>query len=204
MPDTAQPKVDDRDLAVGRLYAEAMLVLAEERGQSEALLDELKELVEFLDRNPKVEHFLSSLMVDEEGRARVLDDLFKSQASELLLDSLQVINRKGRLGQLRAIVESYRAALRDLRGWVDVKVRSAVPLDDAQRSRLQEALAASTGRKPALIERVDPALIGGLVVEVEGKKFDASVASRLQDLSEALLARASREIHSGTAYVAES
>ena len=204
MPDTAQPKVDDRDLAVGRLYAEAMLVLAEERGQSEALLDELRELVEFLDQNPKVEHFLSSLMVDEEGRARVLDDLFKSQASELLLDSLQVINRKGRLGQLRAIVESYRAALRDLRGWVDVKVRSAVPLDDAQRSRLQETLAASTGRKPALIERVDPSLIGGLVVEVEGKKFDASVASRLQDLSEALLARASREIHSGTAYVAES
>lgn len=204
MPDTAQPKVDDRDLAVGRLYAEAMLVLAEERGQSEALLDELRELVEFLDQNPKVEHFLSSLMVDEEGRARVLNDVFKGQASDLLLDSLQVINRKGRLGQLRAIVESYRAALRDLRGWVDVKVRSAVPLDDAQRGRLQETLAASTGRKPALIERVDPSLIGGLVVEVEGKKFDASVASRLQDLSEALLARASREIHSGTAYVAES
>jgi len=205
MPETTpQPKVDDRDLAVGRLYAEAMLKLAEERGQSEALLDELRELVEFLDRSPKVEHFLSSLMVDEEGRARVLDDLLKSQASELLLDSLQVINRKGRLGQLRAIVESYRAALRDLRGWVDIKVRSAVPLDDAQRGRLQETLAASTGRKPALIERVDPSLIGGLVVEVEGKKFDASVASRLQDLSEALLARASREIHSGTAYVAES
>ena len=204
MPDTPQPKVDDRDLAVGRLYAEAMLKLAEERGQSEALLDELRELVEFLGQNPKVEHFLSSLMVDEEGRARVLNDVFKGQASELLLDSLQVINRKGRLGQLRAIVESYRAALRDLRGWVDVKVRTAVPLDDAQRGRLQQAIAASTGRKPALIERVDPSLIGGLVVEVEGKKFDASVASRLQDLSEALLARASREIHSGTAYVAES
>jgi F-type H+-transporting ATPase subunit delta len=204
MPETPQPKVDDRDLAVGRLYAEAMLTLAEERDSSEALLDELRELVEFLDRSPKVEHFLSSLMVDEEGRARVLDDLFKSQASELLLDSLQVINRKGRLGQLRAIVESYRAALRDLRGWVDVKVRTAVPLDEAQRGRLQNAIAASTGRKPALIERVDRALIGGLVVEFEGKKFDASVASRLQDVSEALLARASREIHSGTVYVAES
>lgn len=197
-------KVDDRDLAVGRLYAEAMLGLAEERGQSDALLDELRELVEFLDQNPKVEHFLASQMVDEEGRARVLDDLFRGQASALLLDSLQVINRKGRLGQLRAIAESYRIALRDLRGWVDVHVRTAVPLDDAQRTRLQDVLAASTGRKPTLVERIDPSLIGGIVVEVAGKKFDASVASRLHDLSEALLARASREIHSGTAYVAES
>jgi F-type H+-transporting ATPase subunit delta len=197
-------KIDERDLAVGRLYAEAVLGIAEERGQSDALLDELKELVEFLDRNPKVEHFLASQMVDEEGRARVLDDLLRGQASDLLLDSLQVINRKGRLGQLRAIVESYRIALRDLRGWVDVHVRTAVPLDDAQRTRLQDVLAASTGRKPTLFERIDPSLLGGIVVEVEGKKFDASVASRLHDLSEALLARASREIHSGTAYVAES
>ncbi|HYX23686.1 MAG TPA: F0F1 ATP synthase subunit delta, partial [Thermoanaerobaculia bacterium] len=70
-------KVDDRDLAVGRLYAEAMLALAEERGSSDALLDELKDLVEFLDHNPKVERFLASLMVDEEGRARVLADLFR-------------------------------------------------------------------------------------------------------------------------------
>ena len=69
--------------------------------------------------------------------------------------------------------------------------------------RLQDAIAASTGKKPALIERIDPSLIGGLVVEVAGKKFDASVASRLQDLSEALLARASREIHRGGPYVAE-
>ncbi len=197
-------KIDDRDLAVGRLYAEAMLGLAEERGQSDALLDELKELVAFLDQNPKVEHFLASQMVDEEGRARVLDDLLRSQASELLLDSLQVINRKGRLGQLRAIAESYRIALRDLRGWVDVHVRTAVPLDDAQRTRLRDVLAASTGKKPTLVERIDPSLLGGMVVEVAGKKFDASVASRLHDLSEALLARASREIHSGTAYVAES
>lgn len=197
-------KIDDRDLAVGRLYAEAMLGLAEERGQSDALLDELKELVDFLDQNPKVEHFLASQMVDEEGRARVLEDLFRGQASDLLLDSLQVINRKGRLGQLRAIAESYRIALRDLRGWVDVHVRTAVPLDDAQRTRLQDVLAASTGRKPTLFERTDPSLIGGMVVEVAGKKFDASVASRLHDLSAALLARASSEIVRGTAYVAES
>jgi F-type H+-transporting ATPase subunit delta len=195
--------VDDRDLAVGRLYAEAMLGLAEEQGASDALLAELNELVEFLDQNPKVGHFLASQMVDEEGRARVIEDLFRGNASDLLVDSLQVINRKGRLGQIRAIAESYRIALRDLRGWVDVHVRTAVPLDDALRTRLQDAIAASTGKKPALIERIDPSLIGGLVVEVAGKKFDASVASRLQDLSEALLARASREIHRGGAYVAE-
>jgi F-type H+-transporting ATPase subunit delta len=112
-----------------------------------------------------------------------------------------VINRKGRLSSLRAIAEAYRVALRDLRGWMDVHVRTAVPLSEPLRQRLIQALAASTSRKPALIEHVDPSVVGGLVVEVEGRKIDASVASRLHGLSEALLARASREIHSGRAYV---
>jgi F-type H+-transporting ATPase subunit delta len=196
--------VDDRDLALGRLYAEAMLDLAEEHGQGDALLDELKDLVAFLDQNPGLDDFLSSPLVDDQARARVIEEMFRGKASDLLVDSLQVINRKGRLAYLRAIAEAYRIAHRDLRGWVDVRVRTAVPLTEVLRNRVKDAIAASTGKKPTLIERVDPSLIGGMVIEVEGRKIDASVASRLHDLSEALMTRASGEIHRGTAYVAES
>lgn len=196
--------VDDNDLQVGRLYADAVLKLAEEQGQADALRDELQEVVEFLDQNPKAEHFLSSPLVDEDARTRVIEGLFRGKASDLLTDSLQVINRKERLGSLRAIAAAYRTAHRALRGWMDVHVHTAVPLSDALRKRLLDALSASTHRHPALIEKVDPSMIGGLVIEIEGRKFDASVASRLHDLSEALLTRASREIHRGSAYVAES
>jgi F-type H+-transporting ATPase subunit delta len=196
--------VDERNREIGRLYAEAILHVAEEKGQAEELLEELNGLVEYLDRNPELERFLGSPMIEAEPRAQVIEQAFRGHASDLLLDSLLVVNRKGRLSALRAIAVAYRAELRTLRGWVDIHVRTAVPLTDALRQRLEQTLAAATGRKPTLIEKVDPAVIGGLVVEVEGRKIDASVASRLHDLSEALLARASREIHSGKAYVAES
>jgi len=195
--------VDDRDLAIGRLYAAAMLALGEERGEGDALLEELQDLVAFLDQNPKIEAFLASPLVDVEGRARVIEELFRGRASDLLVDSLQVINRKGRIGQIRAIAEAYRQALRDRRGWVDAEVRTAVPLSAELRARLADAVAEFTGKQPTLIERIDPSLIGGMVVEVEGKKIDASLASRLRAMSEALLARAAREMHSGRAYVAE-
>lgn len=196
--------VDERNREIGRLYAEAILHVAEEKGQAEELLEELNGLVEYLDGNPDLDRFLASPMIEAEPRAQVIEQAFRGRASDLLLDSLLVVNRKGRLSALRAIATAYRAELRTLRGWVDIHVRTAVPLTDALRQRLEQTLAAATGRKPTLIEKVDPAVIGGLVVEVEGRKIDASVASRLHDLSEALLARASREIHSGKAYVAES
>jgi len=196
--------VDEREREVGRLYAEAILHVAEEQGQAEELLEELNGLVEYLDRNPEFERFLASPLIEEEPHAQVIEDAFRGKASDLLVDSLLVVNRKGRLSAVRAIAVAYRAALRDLRGWMDVHVRTAVPLTDALRARLTAALAATTSRKPSLVEHVDPAVIGGLVIQIEGRKIDASLASRLHHLSEALHARASREIHSGKAYVAES
>jgi F-type H+-transporting ATPase subunit delta len=195
--------IDEREREVGRLYAEAILHVAEEQGQAEELLEELNGLVEYLDKNPEFEQFLASPLIEEEPHAQVIEDAFRGKASDLLVDSLLVVNRKGRLSAVRAIAVAYRAALRDLRGWMDVHVRTAVPLTDALRARLTDALAATTSRKPSLVEHVDPAVIGGLVLQIEGRKIDASLASRLHHLSEALLARASREIHSGKAYVAE-
>jgi F-type H+-transporting ATPase subunit delta len=197
-------KVDDRDLPLGRLYAEAMLRLAEERGQGDALLEELQELVALLDQDPRLDDFLASPLVDGKVRARVIEETFRGRASDVLVDSLQVINRKGRLAFLRAVAEAYRIAHRDLRGWVDVHVRTAVPLTEALRSRVRNAAAASTGKKPTLVERVDPALIGGIVIEAEGRKLNASVLTRLLEVRDALRNRASEEIIRGTPYVAES
>lgn len=194
----------DSELGVGRLYAEAILNLAEESGQGDALLEELNGLAAYLDRSSDLEVFFASPLVGEDARFRVIEDAFRGKASDLLVDSLQVINRKGRLDSLRGIVAAYRSAYRDRRGLVDVYVKSAVPLSEGQRTRLTEVLGSFTRKTPTLIEKVDPSLLGGLVIEVEGRKLDASVASRLRELSEALILRASLEIQSGRAYFAES
>jgi F-type H+-transporting ATPase subunit delta len=191
--------VDERNLGLGRLYARAILDLAEEQGQADELLEELTGLAGYLEDHPELEVFFASPLVEEDARAATIEKVFRRRASDLLADALQVINRKGRLGALRAIAEAYRQELRDRRGMVDVTVRTAVPLSEALRARLSESLAGFTGKKPTLIEKVDPAVIGGMVVEVAGTKIDTSVASRLKDLGAALERRASEEIHRGTA-----
>jgi F-type H+-transporting ATPase subunit delta len=186
--------VSDRELSIARVYSKAMLDLAEERGEADALLDELQELVRYLDRNSELEQFLGSPLVDDDDRARVLEKVFRGRASDLLVDSLQVVNRKGRLGLLRAIAEGYRLEHRNLRGIADAVVRTAVPLSDALRARVRETVTRFTGKQAHLIEKVDPALLGGIVIEVDGQKIDGSVASRLRELGQTLEQRASQEI----------
>lgn len=186
--------VSDRELSLARVYSRSMLELAEQQGQAEAVLDELLELVKYLDRNPEFEQFLGSPLVEAEDRGRTLERALRGKASDLLVDSLQVVNRKGRLGLLRAIAEGYRVEFRDLRGIADAVVRTAVPLSEPMRARVRDSVARFTGKQPFLIEKVDPSLIGGIVIEVGGQKIDGSVSSRLRELGQALERRASQEI----------
>lgn len=186
--------VSDRELSLARVYSRSILELAEEQGQAEAVLDELMELVKYLDRNPEFEQFLGSPLVEAEDRGRTVEKALRGKASDLLVDSLQVVNRKGRLGLLRAIAEGYRIEFRDLRGIADAVVRTAVPLSEPMRIRVRESVARFTGKQPFLIEKVDPSLIGGIVIEVGGQKIDGSVSSRLRELGQSLERRASQEI----------
>ena len=79
-----------------------------------------------------------------------------------------------------------------------MKVTSARPLTEAQRERLAAAVRERPGREPSFVERVEPALLGGLVVQIGDEKTDGSVVTRLRNLGEALLDRGSRDIHRGT------
>ena len=188
----------DKGAAIAAVYAEAMLGLAERRGQADELRAELEELARLAAGDPGFAAFLANPLIDPERRAGSLEKMLRGEASDLLVDALQVINRKGRIALLPQIAAAYVARHDTLRGVVEVRVASAVPLAGDQRERLRAAVKARTGRTPRLVESVDAELLGGLVIRIGDRKADATIATRLRTLSEALLARASREIVRGT------
>lgn len=195
------PNVDGQQLALGAVYARAILAVAGQRGLADEVLEELAELSALLDRDSAFAEVVANPVIDAEAKSRLFEKALRGRASDLLVDALQVVGRKGRLDLLPAIAEAYRREHRRVRGIVDVQVRSAVPLSDELRARLAEAAARFTGKRPHLIERVDPSLIGGLVVQIGDDKIDSSIASRLKNLGAALRKRGAEEIHRGTAYI---
>ena len=189
--------VDSRETEVARVYARAMLDLSAAQGREDDLLAELQDLGRAVENDAELATFLASPLVSSEARAEVLEKVFRRRASDLLVDALEVINQHGRLGLVPAIAAAYRDEFRELRGLVDVRVTTAVPLGEAQRAGLSRAIAKFTGKQPELIERVDPSILGGLVVEVAGQKIDTSLASRLHDVGTDLAQRAAQELHGG-------
>ncbi|MFQ5495084.1 MAG: ATP synthase F1 subunit delta [Phycisphaerae bacterium] len=193
--------VTDQDLAIARVYSAAMLELAESQGEVDFLLGELTDFVHALGRLEGLASFVSDPTIDPEARRRTIEKLFRGRYSDLLVDSLQILNRKGRLGMIEAVAEAYRMAQEELRGRVTVVVRTAAPLSKALRDRLSAVIAKRTGKDPDLIEQTDESLLGGLVVRLGDDQFDGSVASDLKRLGRVLAERASHEIHSGRTYV---
>ncbi len=198
------PKADEKQIAVAQVYGRAMHDLALSMNQADALAEELGELAAHVESDADLDTFFASPLVDAGERAGSLERMFRGKTSDLLLDSLQVINRKERLGLLGAIAEAYRLRHQEHLGRVDVHVSTAVALGPAMRGRLESVLREYSGRQPHLIEQVDPSLIGGIVLKIDDQKIDASVIHEIGRLRRALRARSEQEIHRSRRAAAEA
>ena len=104
---TVKSKPSEQEIAIARVYAQAALSLAEAGGEADEVLAELAGLSDLMDRDPAFESFLGSPLVDTQERRAALDRMGRGNMSEILLDTLQVMNNKGRSGLVRALVEAY-------------------------------------------------------------------------------------------------
>ena len=187
-------RLNEKEIAVARVYSRALLSLADEAGKTEEVLEELTWLARYAEEDAGFRHFLESPMVDEDQRAASIERMLRGRLSDLVVDALQVINKKGRLAVVPVIAESYREDHRELRGHVDVHVRTARPLSDDMRRQVREVVASYSGLEPHLREVVDQSLIGGIVLRIGDRKIDASVKNEVHKYRKLLLALAEREI----------
>ena len=193
---------NDQEFAQASVYAAAFLALARERKEEKDVGEELDQLARALDAYPYLPGFLTSPTVDLKRRRDTLEKMFRGRASQTFVDGLLVLNRNGRLGLIRGISERYRVFLQEAQGRVEAIVRSAAALSPGHLTRLRDEIKRITGRDVEFVAKVDENLLGGLILQIGDKKFDASVSRKLRRLSEAMMERASREMLRTSEYVA--
>jgi F-type H+-transporting ATPase subunit delta len=150
----------------------------EDLGDFAAAIQEVPELRELL-RNPQV---------DPRARAAALDDVL-GDADELLRNFLRLLSAKGRSGQIEEIhVEFERLAAAEERR-LEVELTTARELSDEEEREILEQIERASGRKVEATRKVDPDLIGGLVLQAGSLRVDASVRGRLERLRHELVTR---------------
>lgn len=179
------------ELALANQYAKALLEVAQAEGgaqAAEAALGQIAAFASLYRESRDLRMVLLSPVVEHEDKVRVIGRLCDAVgAGRPVRSFLGVVTKKRRLPLLEAIRERYQALLDEAEGIVRAEVRSALPVTDAQRAALEEALRRATGGQVRCGYSVDPALVGGVAVRIGSAVYDGSVQGHLDALRRRLV-----------------
>ena len=168
-------------------YAAAVYDIAETAGSLDAVADDLRAIRRMIDESADLRRMIASPVVDRGGQSKAMRALLEAaRANELTQRFVGVISDNRRLFVLPAIIDAYLRQLAARRGEVVAHVTSAKPLSPAQVDQVTENLRRSLGSKVMVDLKVDPDLIGGLVVRVGSKLVDDSLRTKLMRLQLAM------------------
>jgi F-type H+-transporting ATPase subunit delta len=174
--------------ATAKRYAKALLALAREAGTGEATGQELEEFSALLAGHTELRDSLLRPWVKGLDRRAVAEAVAgRIGCSTVIKDFVGLLAERGRLDHLREISQSYRQLIDETLGRVRAHVRTAVPLDEPERSQLAEHLSRATGKTVVMENVVDPALLGGFVAQVGSLVLDGSLDGQLVRLRERLM-----------------
>lgn len=168
---------------VAARYAGALFDLAKEAGALEAVEADLKALAAAVDAAPDLKSFLESPVYGSGEQARAVAALAERMGfGPLTANFLSLVAKNRRLFALEGMIGAFFARLADHRGEIAAEATAAAPLSDEQKKRLRTEIEAIVGRAVNLTIRVDPELLGGLVVRIGSKMIDSSLRTKLNRL----------------------
>jgi F-type H+-transporting ATPase subunit delta len=168
-------------------YAAALFDLADERRMLDEVASDLRQLRAMVAASPDLARLVRSpiLTRGEQGKA-IAALVERAGFTPLVRDFLAVVAKNRRLFAVSAMIEAYLAELAERRGEVTAEVTAALALSESQSAHLSEQLRRSVGRRVSIEVKIDPSLIGGMVVKLGSRMIDGSIKSKLQRLQLAM------------------
>lgn len=168
-------------------YALAAFELAQESGAVDAVSGDLAALRRALDGSPDLARLVRSPVFSAEDQARALKAVLEKMGAHALTTRfVLLLASKRRLSALGQIIKSYESLVAGSRGETEAEVTAARALSDSEVAELKTVLKSKLGKEPRLHTRVDPALLGGLVVKVGSRMIDSSLRTKLDGLRAAM------------------
>jgi F-type H+-transporting ATPase subunit delta len=168
-------------------YAVALYTLAGDEQALDAVVEQMQALHRLIDESADFRRLLASPLVDVATAQKAARAVMAAAGfGKMVQDFVGVVAANRRLNVLPAIVNSFTALVAEKRGIVVADVATAHPLTDVQEQQLRARLIEAGYGNVDIVKRVDPSLLGGLVVRVGARLYDSSLKSRLQRLHYAM------------------
>ena len=166
----------------GNVYGEALYSLCREENLTKQVLSQLEALRQGFEAEPDFLRLLHSPSLSKEERCRILDESFRELVHPYVLNFLKILTEKGYIRHFSDCCQAFRTQYNQDNGILPVTAVSALPLTEDQSARLRDKLTSVTGKTIELTNRVDPAVLGGLRLDYDGKRLDDTLSHRLDSI----------------------
>jgi F-type H+-transporting ATPase subunit delta len=163
------------------MYARALYDAAKDKDRVQQVREELADFVETEREVPALRELMRNPQLDHRVRVGALEDLLGGQ-EELIRNFLLVLAEKNRGAEVEDVAREFERLAAEAEGILDVELTTAVELSDQEARDVIGQIEKASGRKVEATRRVDPDLIGGLVLQVGSMRLDSSVRGRLDRL----------------------
>ena len=168
---------------VSERYALSLYEVAKEEKKTAELLEELEAVTQVFADNPDLMKVLKTPSIQFSEKKDTLQNVFGGRIDPYLLNFLMLITEKRRIGLLPEMTEAYKQQYYFEEGICEVHATTAAPMSAELTEKLKAKMCSVTGKKVVLKTKVDPSILGGIVVKVDNKQIDTSVKTRLQAVS---------------------
>ena len=178
---------EDTPSGVAGRYATALFELGLEANALDRILNELNRFHEAMDAVDDLARLVKSPVFTADEQQRAISAILEQMRIEgLTANFLKLIAKNRRLFALPDMIKAFRALVARHRGQTSAQVISAAKLEDGQVRALQSTLKAALEKDVQLEQRVDPTLLGGLVVKVGSRMIDTSLRTKLNSLKQVM------------------
>jgi F-type H+-transporting ATPase subunit delta len=162
-------------------YAKAIFEIAESKGTSSAVLSDMLHINKTIGENLELANFLNNPTIKGDTKWNVLKEVFaKTQPQTAGLFQLIMVNKRFEI--LVSITDAYKKIYDEVNQLELAVVTTAVPMNAALESEVLGKIKTLTSNKITIENKVDPAIIGGFIIRMGDKQFNASIANKLQQL----------------------
>ena len=169
-----------------RIYAEALFGAAKDAGRLPQVHEALGDFAAAIAESPELRAVLRNPQLEPSAKAAVLADL-AGEEEPLVANFLQLVAEKGRAAELEDIVKEFERLMAREERRLTVELTTARELTDAETKAILQQIEQAAGRKVEATQKVDPDLVGGIVLQAGSLRVDASVRGRLERLRHELV-----------------
>ena len=172
---------------LAREYGDGLYALTEEENISREVLEQLLALKSLFREQPDFVRLLGNMSLSKEERVKIIDNVLRGQIHPYLLNFLKILCERCALNEYEGCLAAFKSLYNQAHGIVEATVTTAVPLDDEQRARMTEKLSNMTDKQVVLVEKIDATLMGGVLLEMNGQRYDNTLKHRLKSIHSAMV-----------------